>query len=98
MKRHPVMKCFRLRIKSARLLEITKIRTNSVCTCLKHLKISQVIKILVANLFPQRAYIFQKKAVAVETAPLNFHFLRNFTISKSRNSNNKRNFKIMETF
>jgi hypothetical protein len=98
MKRLPLMKCFKLRTKNVRHQEITKIRTNLACTYLKHLKISQVIKILEENLFPQRAYIFQKKEVVVETVPLNFHSSQNFTISKNRNNNNRRNFKIMEIY
>ena len=97
---HPLMKCFRLKTKNVRHLEITKIRINSVCTYLKHLKISQVIRILVANSFHQRAYIFQRKVVAV-TVHLKFLSLQNSINSKSRNSsnnNNRRSFKITETF
>ena len=96
MRPHPLTICFRLKIKSARLLETTKIRINSACTYLKLLKISQAIRILVVNLFLQRAYTFLRRAV-VETVPPRYLCLPNSIINKSR-SINRRNFKIMETF
>lgn len=96
MTRHRLMKCFRSKTKSARLREITKIRISSVCTCSKHLRISQVIRIQVVNLYHQKAYSFQKKVVEV-TAPHRSPYLLNSIINKNRSSSKKRrNFKITE--